>query len=497
MSGDRPNLVVVTADDLAIWAVGCYGNAEIRTPHIDALARGGTRFTEFYCTSPVCSPSRASLLTGRIPSAHGVHDWIRGGNGHDEPGIGYLDGLTSYPRLLADAGYTCGISGKWHLGDSPVPQQGYQHWFVHPSGGGRYHDAVMYRDGRRVDTEGYLTDVITDDATGFLRARAGDGSPFLLNVNYTAPHSPWVDQHPPDLVDSYADCAFESCPQETRHPWIEQHPIELDNTEQNADPARGPVTVRDHLQGYFAAVTALDQGVGRIVAELRALGLEERTLLLVTSDNGFNCGHHGIWGKGNATFPQNMYDSSVKVPMIASMPGRVPVGEVDAMLSGYDLLPTLLEVARLAERMPSGLPGHSFAAELTGRPAGADRPVVVYDEFGPTRMIRTRNTKYVHRYPYGPHELYDLVRDPDERINLLADERVLDRGEPDRRARAAELRTLLERWFDRYADPRRDGRVQAVTGRGQLRPVGRPGEEAFHPFEARKQLDAAYRDPPP
>src|SRR5699024_8952340 len=115
--------------------------------------------------------------------------------------------------------------------------------------------------------------------------------------------------------------AFESCPQEPRHPWIATHPIELDNSEQNAAPERSVVTVRDELQGYFAAVTALDRQVGRLRADLHRLGLDEDTLVIVTSDNGFNCGQHGIWGKGNATFPQNMYDTSVKVPFIAALPG--------------------------------------------------------------------------------------------------------------------------------------------------------------------------------
>lgn len=494
MTRSRTNILFIVADDLAIWALGCYGNSEIRTPHLDAMAREGVQFTEFYCTSPVCSPSRASMLTGQIPSRHGVQDWIRGGNGHGDRAIRYLDGQLTTTDVLADAGYCCGLSGKWHLGDSPHPQHGHEHWFAHPSGGGRYTDADMYRDGELVRTEGYLTDVIADDAATFLADRAADQRPFHLSVTFTAPHSPWVDQHPPDLVSSYAECAFDSCPQESRHPWIAAHPIELDNSEQNAAPGRSVVTVRDQLQGYFAAVTALDRQVGRLRADLRRLGLDENTLVIFTSDNGFNCGHHGIWGKGNATFPQNMYDTSVKVPFLATLPGRIPAGSVvEEMLSGYDVMPTVLDVVGLGSEIPEDIPGRSFRTVLEGGAAPADRPVVIFDEFGPTRMIRDRRWKYVHRYPYGPHELYDLQHDPGERVNLLADQRGWDPAGDHREEHAARLYRQLEEWFEQFAAPNRDARTHAITGRGQIDIVGRPGGAAFHGPESRKTLDSSYR----
>ena len=491
----RPNILFILADDLAVWALRCYGNPEIRTPNIDALAEAGLRFTDFYCTSPVCSPSRASLLTGKMPSSHGVQDWVRGGNGITDRPISYLANHRAYTEILAEKGYTCAIVGKWHLGSSPMAQKGHLHWLVYPGGGGSYNNVTLYGNEGPINTRGYVSDVITDDAIAFMRKQVADDSRFHLSINFTAPHSPWVDQHPHDLVDSYADCPFASCPQETRHPWIENHPIEMQNTEQNASPERGQVTIRDQLQGYFAAVTAMDACVGRLVSELRSLGIEENTLVVFTSDNGFNCGHHGIWGKGNATFPQNMYDNSIKVPMIVAMPGIVAPGAVtDEMLSGYDVMPTLLDMVGLGSEVPPGLPGRSFRGTLEGSmEPSEDRPVVVYDEFGPTRMIRTRQWKYVHRYPYGPHELFDLVNDKDERINLLEDQRVFAVGEQDRQVRAAEMRTELERWFDKYSIPRMDGRLQPVTGRGQLELLGQPGVQAFHGFEAQKDPASAFR----
>lgn len=493
----RPNIVFILADDLAVWGLGSYGNSEIKTPHLDSLADDGMRFTNFFCTSPVCSPSRASLLTGKMPSQHGVQDWIRGGNGTTDAGIDYLESHRSYTEILAEAGYVCGISGKWHLGDSLTPQKGFSHWFVHESGGSRYHDVPMIRDGRRVEAEGYLSDVITDDAIEFMSTQVKSGTPFYLSAHFTAPHSPWVDQHPRKHVELYDDCAFESCPQEPRHPWVKSHPIEMNFTEKEADPARGKVTVRDQLQGYFAAVTALDECVGRIRQALCDLEVEDKTLLVFTSDNGFNLGHHGIWGKGNATFPQNMYDSSVKVPLIVTMPGRVAAGAVSAeMLSGYDIMPTLLELVGVpGDETSDHLPGKSFSSVLLGGDAAVpgDREVIVYDEFGPTRMIRTTDWKYVHRYPYGPHELFDLANDPGERVNLLQDERVWSSDEPDRHHVAEELRQRLEVWFKRFTDPEMDGRVQAVTGRGQMDLVT-SDSVSFHPMESEKQLDADIPD---
>ena len=149
LASRKTNVVFILTDDQGVWAAGCYGNPEIRTPNIDRIADTGVRFENFFVASPVCSPSRASFLTGRIPSQHGVHDWIRNGNvGPDA--ASYLAGEVAYTDVLAERGWTCGISGKWHLGNSRISQHGFQHWFVHQRGGGKYNDAPMV-PGRQAD----------------------------------------------------------------------------------------------------------------------------------------------------------------------------------------------------------------------------------------------------------------------------------------------------------------------------------------------------------
>ena len=487
---NRPNVIFILSDDQGYWALGSSGNPEIHTPNLDRLAAHGMRFENFFCTSPVCSPARASLLTGRIPSAHGIHDWIREGNDvsdpKKQPGIEYLKGQTGYTDILAASGYVCGLSGKWHLGNSRVPQKGFTHWFAHPRGGGTYYGGQMFRDGELVTIPGYLTDAITEDALAFIDQQASGDAPFYLSVNYTAPHSPWLDQHPPEIVALYDDCPFLSCPQEPQHPGATYQEVQFSKAAANR--AQESVPVREFLKGYFAAVTAMDANIGRILDQIAARGLTESTLVIYMSDNGFNCGHHGIWGKGNATFPQNMYDTSVKVPAIFSQPGRIPQGaNCAALLSGYDFMPTLLDYLGLAAPAANDLPGRSFFPLLREGQgdAHAHERVVVFDEYGPTRMIRTREWKYVHRYPYGPHELYDLLTDPDEKINLMEDLRVFRLDAARLRQLVEEMKGQMDEWFATYVDPRRDGTHEAITGRGQLNLAGPDGKgaPAFHERE--------------
>jgi len=453
----RPNVVFILTDDQGPWAAGCCGNDEIRTPNLDRLASEGVRFENFFCTSPVCSPARASLMTGRIPSQHGVHDWIADGNMPPDPQQ-YLEGLTCTTDVLAANGYACGLSGKWHLGDSLSPQHGFSHWFTIPKGSSTYNDATVIRNGELVTAAGYLTDVITDDALDFIE-RQKDG-PFYLSVNYNAPHTPFQG-HPQDIVDSYDDCPFNTCPQEEPHPWILPRSLRhLGN--------------RESLKGYFAAVTAMDLNVGRILDRLVALGLRENTLVIFSSDNGYSCGHHGFWHKGNGTFPINMYENSVKVPAIFSHPGNLPAGKVaHAMVSQYDFMPTLLEHLGLPAIEDATLPGTSFLGVLRGETDEARENVVVYDEYGPVRMIRTPEWKYVHRYPFGPHELYDMVADPDERKNLV--------DEKSRQSVVTEMRRRLAGWFARYVVSRLDGSRFPAWGDGQLRRIDDDcdGENAF------------------
>lgn len=456
----KPNIVFILSDDQGEWAMGCSGNREIQTPNLDKLASAGIRFKNFFCTSPVCSPSRASLLTGRIPSKHGVLDWIRRGNTGDTARE-YLAGQTAYTDILAANGYKCGISGKWHLGHSFKPQKSFTHWFVHQRGGGPYNNAPMIRDGKPVNEAGYITEIVTDDAISFIEECVDGETPFYLSVNYTAPHAPWINQHPKEYVDLYKDCLFESCPQEAEHPWW--------NREDMLNDKSNPI---EELKGYFASITAMDFHIGRIIDKLDNLGLREDTLICFMSDNGFNCGHHGIWGKGNGTFPLNMYDSSIRIPAIINHPGIITNNQIcDVMLSGYDFIPTLLEYLDLSNTEADKLPGKSFFNLLFGDSIRENEHIVVFDEYGPVRMVRTKEWKYVHRYPYGPHELYDLSNDPSEKYNLIDDQGKLKI--------ISDLKMILYDWFLKYVDPRFDGTHESVKGIGQIDLIGTSNKGRF------------------
>ena len=456
--------------------MGCAGNSEIKTPNIDRLAETGMRFNNFFCTSPVCSPARASLLTGRIPSQHGVHDWISAGDtlAKYEPYrngelIEYLKDQPGYTDYLSEAGYNCGISGKWHLGDSHHMQKGFDFWEVHAKGGGPYYDAPMIRDGQAYEEPEYVTDNITNNALKFLNT--AKENPFYLSVHYTAPHSPWGREHHPVEIydDYYNNCKFESLPNDHTSPeWMVSHNKNITDNE----------TRRIALSGYFAAVTAMDINIGRIIDWLEKNGLREDTLIVFSSDNGMNMGHHGLYGKGNASFPLNMFEESVKIPFIMSQPGRIKEGVVsEAMLSQYDFMPTILEYTGIGKADTTiELPGKSFVSIINSETDVHREDVVVFDEYGPVRMIRTKDFKYIHRYAYGPHELYDLNNDPKETNNLVANQEFTKTLE--------KLRNRLSAWFRQYVDPECDGVLEAVTGKGQrgLCGVKANGEENFQPF---------------
>lgn len=455
----RPNVIVILTDDQGYWALGCAGNEEIRTPNLDRLAASGTRFENFFCVSPVCSPARASLLTGCIPSRHGVHDWLRAGNttyaDHENRGlIEYLEDQPGYTDFLSQNGYTCGLSGKWHLGDSHHPQKGFSYWAAYALGGGHYYKPIMIKDEKAIEESLYVTDIITDSALRFLDRQKESDEPFYLSVHYTAPHSPWERaQHPRDLWDGYFEnCPFDSVPRDPMHPW---------HIQTFRDVFESETRRREFLAGYYAATTAMDTGVGRILDWLDAQGLREDTLVFFTSDNGMNMGHHGIIGKGNSTYPMNMYDTSVKVPAIVSYPDTIARGESrHELLSHYDFMPTLLDFLDIENPKAEILPGQSFAPLLRGENFSQRENVVVFDEYGPVRMIRNREWKYVQRKSEGFDELYHLAEDPGERTNLA--------GEPSRKPVIDEMRNALSDFFRAYSDPRNDGWTLNVRGGGQV-----------------------------
>ena len=448
---------MIVSDDQATWATGFGGNAEILTPALDRLASSGTVYSNAFCTSPVCSPSRSSILTGLMPTQTGVLDWLA-----DSPRqrLNYINPPLSLATILDSAGWRTSLSGKWHLGNTLEPQAGYRHWYAHADDGGAYHGASMVRDGR-VECIDYVSTAIADESIRFITECARADAPFFASVHFTAPHAPWAGEHPLELSSLYEDCPFRSCPQETRHQWFEGfrdiggrpaavHPLMMEAFD---DP-------RPHLIGMFSAVTGMDREVSRIIATLDDEHIRDTTLVIFTSDNGFNAGHHGIWGKGNGTFPLNLYDTSVKVPLVLNQPGRIAPGVTDhRLVSGYDLRPTVLSALKIEDRMYVG-PGSPFERDAPIETSAAAEHVFVCDEYGSARMVRTSDWKLVHRNGVGPDELYDVRNDPFE-----LEDRIDDRA---CRSLRRDLEQTLQQWFDRLAPPRYDADAPDVSGRGQI-----------------------------
>jgi arylsulfatase A-like enzyme len=436
-ASDKPNLVFILTDNQGAWTLGCYGNPDIRTPHIDRLAAEGMRFTRALSSNPVCSPTRATFLTGLIPSQHGVHSFLDPKFMMGPEAYNTLQEFTSLGEVLRDAGYACGLSGKWHLGANLTPSEGFTSWITKPDGSTReFYDQDVIENGQVRKEAGYTTDLWTRKGIEFIEQNRD--RPFFLFLAYNGPYSlgnlmlnPARNRH----AEYYADHDLPSFPRDRMHPW-QFHNKTFHNR---------PVAMRR----VAAETSGVDDGVGEVMAALKRLGLDENTLVVYAADQGWMGGQNGIWGMGDHTRPVGAFELMMRIPFIFRHAGRIPAGKTnDLVVSNYDFLPTVLSHLGLRDRIPRNprLPGQDFSAALLGR--SLDWENVMYYEMEQCRAVRSDQWKYVARHPSGPYELYDLKSDPHERFNQF--------GQPGTEDVQKELAAKLTAFFQQYADPQYD-----------------------------------------
>jgi arylsulfatase A-like enzyme len=433
----KTNVVFILTDNQGAWTLGCYGNKDIRTPHIDKLAAGGMRFTRALSSNPVCSPTRATFLTGLIPSQHGVHSFLDPKYMMGPEAYNTLAEFTSLGEVMSAAGYTCGLSGKWHLGANLTPSEGFTFWSTKPDGHTtEFYDQNVIEGGVVRKEAGYTTDLWTRRGVEFIEQNKE--RPFFLFLAYNGPYALGrllANQGKNRHVPYYADKDLPSFPRDAMHPW--QHA--------NKPYHNNPESIRR----VAAEVSGVDDGVGEIMDALKRNGLLEDTLVVYASDQGWMGGQNGMWGMGDHMRPVGAHELMMKIPFIFHQPGRIPAGATsDLLVSNYDFLPSVLGHLGLGDRMPlkPKSPGRDFSAVLQGGTIPWDN--VVFYEFETCRAIRTDRWKLVLRHPAGPHELYDMEKDPAERFNQF--------GQPGTEDIRAELEPRLHQFFRVYADPQYD-----------------------------------------
>lgn len=400
---DRPNVLVILVDDLGFGDLSSYGAPDLRTPNIDALVASGLRFENAYANCPVCSPTRAALLSGRYPDVVGVPGVIRT---YPRDNWGFLDpGAPLLPELLKPAGYHSAIVGKWHLGlrspNTPL-DRGFDefHGFLGDMMDDYYdhrrHDRNYMRLGNEeIDPEGHATDLFSRWAVDYLDSRQGQPGPFFLYLAYNAPHTPI--QPPEDWVDRVR----------AREPGIDERRARL-----------------------VALIEHMDDGIGRVLRALEENGQREQTLVIFASDNGGQLSvgarvgpHRG--GKGD------MYEGGLRVPMAASWPGRIQAGSsTDRVSLSMDLVPSICELAGV--EAPEELDGISLVPTMLGRDRGEDDDRTLFwvrREGGPRYLgqeyyaARQGPWKLVQNRPFEPFQLYNLDDDPGEQRDLIAEHR--------------------------------------------------------------------------
>lgn len=425
----RPNVLFILTDDQRWDALGLAGNRHLKTPNMDRLGREGVYFRNAFCTTSLCSPSRASILSGLYAHRHGVVDNF----------TEYPAGLKSFPRVLQGEGYETAYIGKWHMGeDNDMPRPGFD-WFVTHKGQGKYFDTEFCFNGeRREVVKGYYTTVVTDMAEAWLKRPRG-GKPWCLMIGHKAPHSFYLPEEKYakafDAVRTpYPETAFML---DDKPAWIKDrlytwHGIYGPLFDwRKRFPDDSPEAVKDFEamnRAYWATLLSVDDSVGRLYRLLEARGELDNTVIVFMSDNGILSGEHGMVDKRTA------HESSIRVVQLVRYPGLTPPAAprvVEQQVLTVDVAPSLLELCG-APALPE-THGRSWVRLVReGDPAWRTSWFYYYNyerQFPYTpnvRSLRTDSWKYI-RYPHGDRtpdrhmaELYNIEFDPGERHNLIA-----------------------------------------------------------------------------
>lgn len=419
----RPNVVFVLIDDLGWNDLTCYGSTAYETPAIDQLAASGLRYSDAYAACPVCSPTRASILTGKAPTRLNITDWIPGSDPQNRPLLGTQDqhalplAEQTFAERLSEEGYQTAFFGKWHLGNEGfLPEdQGFQ---INKGG----HDAGQpatyfypYQKGNRFDVPGlsdgvpgeYLTDRLTEESLQFIKENQDE--PFLLYLSHYAVHTPIEAKD--SLQAKYENKLGDAAPVfvRERENWTRR---DQDN------PA------------YAAMVESVDESIAAIVSKLSELGLTEETIIIFTSDNG------GLTTLRSQRGPTSvrplragkgwLYEGGIRVPLILSWPGHIPAGQVSTQLAtSMDLYPTILKLIGLDFMPEQHVDGQNLAPQAFA--GGQEKPRQLYWHFPhyhgsgnrPSAAIRSGDFKLIQWFEQDSLELYNLSNDLGERMNLV------------------------------------------------------------------------------
>ena len=473
MADRRPNLVLVMADDHAAHAIGAYGSAISETPGIDRLAAEGMRLDACFCTNSICSPSRATILTGTYNHVNGVTTL-------DTP---FDARQPAFPGMLRDAGYQTALFGKWHLGHGGIHDPaGFDFWTVLPDQG-EYHDPTFLEaGGRSVVRKGYATDIITDLALDWIDAR-DPSRPFLALVHHKAPHRSWepASRHaklfegrdipePPTLRDSHVGHSTAAVEARMRLADLTLEDLKAMVPPGLSEDGELAWRYQRYIKDYLRCVTALDENVAHLLDFIDERGLADDTVVLYTSDQGFFLGDHGWYDK------RFMYEESLRMPLLVRFPREVPAGtSSDAMVLNVDFAQTICDFAGVEPARP--MQGRSMRPIMRGeRPA--DWRTSMYYRYWmhldgshgvwAHRGVRTQRYKLVHYYAAAldqpgavdeprpeEWELFDLAEDPFE-LHSLHDDR-------SRAGVMAELREELERLSHEVGDTAPPARVAGAV----------------------------------
>jgi len=438
----KPSIVVVVVDDLRRDDLGCYGHPFVKTPNIDRVAAEGVLFTNGFCTTPLCSPVRASILTGRYPHANGIIDNTnRSARSHK---------LVTFPRLLRDAGYSSAFVGKWHMGNDSTPRPGFDYWAC-LKGQGQANNPELNEGGKIQTVEGYVTDILTDRAVGFIERTAS--KPFILFLAHKAlvPNLAQADDGSVSKIGS-----GERIPAERHKSLYADAPIprraNIDDDLSGKPALRrrtkgmpplsrktgtSDKTIRDRLR----MLMAVDESVGRLTDAIEQTGRLDGTVFVFTSDHGYFYGEHGLDYQSRLA-----YEETLRIPLLVRYPRMVKAqSTIDFTTLSIDLFPSLLELAGVA--VPKNVHGRSLVPLLRGEDLPPRRSFLIEyysDTVWPRirnmgyKAVRTDRWKYVqYTELYGMDELYDLKADPYELTNLI--------GRPGTEDVLHEMRRELER----------------------------------------------------